>query len=619
MHGANRRKAWRRLLVVAVGGLVYVGVASAAPWTETPATQPASAVPPTQPVTAPSRITAITVYQANALVTREVSVPEKKGPVEVVVGPLPATTINSSLYSEGGDGLRVLTTRYRTRVVQENTADEVRKLEAQIKELHKDDQQVQRDIAAMEANLQLLSKLENFASTSAQQMTEKATLNADAVTAVTKYIMEQRTLRTKEVVMLQQRLQQNQEQAQFLQREMSKVAQGGDKTIREAVIVVDNDKGGAGKVRLNYLVSQASWRPNYKLRASKDPAKPEVSLEYLAAIYQQSGEDWTDVDMVLSTAQPLLNAAPPDLAMLEVGTNAPGKGVAVTVNGGTFNLKSELNRRQAEQFRQEAQVLSNSANKMDADRRFNDAAAYQQSDEILNPMEPQQMKMGKPGSGGGVVEGQSVTFHLDRRLSVPWRDDEQLIEVARLAMKPDYFYKAVPVLTPHVYRLANLTNDSKYVILPGEATSYLDTDFVGRASLPLVAIGEQFTAGFGVDPQLQVARQLVEKTRTIQGGNQVLKFDYRISVSSYKNEAVKLQLWDRLPHSETEAVNVTLLQTSREQSTDPEFVREQKPKNLLRWDMTVEPGMKGEKAASLSYQFKLEFAKDAAIGNFLSK
>lgn len=70
---------------------------------------------------AASRVTAVTVYQGNALVTRTVDVPEGKGLVEVVVTPLPAETIDSSLYTEGTDGLRVLSTRYRMRAVKEDT------------------------------------------------------------------------------------------------------------------------------------------------------------------------------------------------------------------------------------------------------------------------------------------------------------------------------------------------------------------------------------------------------------------------------------------------------------------------------------------------------------------
>ena len=51
-------------------------------------------------------------------------------------------------------------------------------------------------------------------------------------------------------------------------------------------------------------------------------------------------------------------------------------------------------------------------------------------------------------------------------------------------MNPTFYYKAVPVLTPHVFRLASLTNDTKYVLLPGEATMYEGKDFVGRMNLP---------------------------------------------------------------------------------------------------------------------------------------
>ena len=68
---------------------------------------------------------------------------------------------------------------------------------------------------------------------------------------------------------------------------------------------------------MHYLVDAASWRPQYKLRAGKEE-KDAVQVEYLAAVIQQTGEDWTNVDLILSTAQPMLNAAPPDLHMLEV-------------------------------------------------------------------------------------------------------------------------------------------------------------------------------------------------------------------------------------------------------------------------------------------------------------
>src|SRR5229473_3341176 len=123
--------------------------------------------------TATSHITNVTVYQSNALVTREVDVPEGVGSMELVITPLPPQTVNSSLYSEGTDGIRVLTTRYRMRPIKEDTREEVRKLEAQIKELALAAQKLQSEVQTIQHNMQLLTKLES-------SFTAKAAENSEA-------------------------------------------------------------------------------------------------------------------------------------------------------------------------------------------------------------------------------------------------------------------------------------------------------------------------------------------------------------------------------------------------------------------------------------------------------
>ena len=188
-----------------------------------------------------------------------------------------------------------------------------------------------------------------------------------------------------------------------------------------------------------------------------------------------------------------------------------------------------------------------------------DASAFEYSNELtLSRAEVLAKASKKGGDVSTRTDGPSVTFHLPNRLTIPSRMDEQVIEVTKLALAPKYYYKAVPVLNRHVYRLADLINKSGHILLPGEATMYQGTDFVGRMPMPLVAIGEEFTAGFGVDTQLQIQRQMVDQNRSQLGGNQVLSYNYRILVSSYKSEPVKLQLWDRLPKGETRKASPSL-------------------------------------------------------------
>src|SRR5437773_338304 len=136
------RAVFLMVMVCGLGGLVFA--------VKSPADPPVAAAPGAAPVAklvkaakdtptvvkiATSRVTAVTVYPNSALVTREVDVPEGRGVFEVAVSPLPPTTVNSSLYTEGTDGIRVLATRFRTRQLMEDTREEVRKAEAQLNEL----------------------------------------------------------------------------------------------------------------------------------------------------------------------------------------------------------------------------------------------------------------------------------------------------------------------------------------------------------------------------------------------------------------------------------------------------------------------------------------------------
>ena len=102
-------------------------------------------------------------------------------------------------------------------------------------------------------------------------------------------------------------------------------------------------------------------------------------------------------------------------------------------------------------------------------------------------------------------------------------------------------------------------------------------------------------------------------------GNQVLTFDYRILVNSYKTEPVRMQVWDRVPKAEAQAVAVSLVSQKPELSGDPLYLREERPKNLLRWDVTVQPTQNGEKALAIDYQYRLELDRQMHIGAVTAK
>src|ERR1019366_9307452 len=264
-----------------------------------------------------SRIDRVTVYPNSALVTREVDVPAGAGLVELVVSPMPDQIVPSTMYSEGGAGLRVMTTRFSTRQVLEDTSEERRKLEAEKEKYLVIASKIVSEMTSLQKNIDLLNKLES--------VTEKGKHTGDEVIAMAKYVMEQHIEKGNVLVALHEQKRLNDVQLQFNQRKMAELGHGGGRVEREAVVVVDREEGKGGVIRLNYLVGSVAWRPEYKVRAGK--ATEDVQLDYQANLMQHSGEEWNHVKMTLSTAQPMLNASPPDLCILQpmlVHRGAPG-------------------------------------------------------------------------------------------------------------------------------------------------------------------------------------------------------------------------------------------------------------------------------------------------------
>ena len=117
-------------------------------------------------------------------------------------------------------------------------------------------------------------------------------------------------------------------------------------------IVVLAQGDGTAELSLVYVVSNARWTPQYDLRASissdpvVDPAKKgtvdanaasSVVLHYRASISQSTGEDWSNVELTLSTASPQQGTNIPTLNPLwvsELPSGWPGPGVSIPVTQG---------------------------------------------------------------------------------------------------------------------------------------------------------------------------------------------------------------------------------------------------------------------------------------------
>lgn len=81
--------------------------------------------------------------------------------------------------------------------------------------------------------------------------------------------------------------------------------------------------GAEPRLRLSYVVMAARWWPVYTLRAEGRADRVQWMIEALVA--QLTGEDWSGVELALSTADLLFDARMPELPSLRMGRAQPAK------------------------------------------------------------------------------------------------------------------------------------------------------------------------------------------------------------------------------------------------------------------------------------------------------
>jgi uncharacterized protein (TIGR02231 family) len=178
----------------------------------------------------------------------------------------------------------------------------------------------------------------------------------------------------------------------------------------------------------------------------------------------------------------------------------------------------------------------------------------------------------------------------------------------------EFYFVAAPALSPQVFREAELRNTTEEDLLGGQASVYLDGRFVGRTELPTVARRQTFVVGFGADPQLRAARELIDRSSRIHGGNEVITARHRLSIENYKDHPAQVRLRGRIPYAGMgNQVRVTLGDMTDKLSDDALYERLEKPKGILRWDLEVAADASGEDARLVEFEYQVEFDRNLSL------
>lgn len=546
-------------------------------------------------------ISKVTVYRGQALVTRTIDVDLPPDASELTVGNLPAMIVPESIYAQTSDNTKVLSVRYRERAVMEDTRQEVKQLDAQIEAAKRKLKYATEEHTLNDQQWTMYENLKDFTLAAEKTDLNKGVLTYEPVQSLTELIEKKGTEYLERKLKLEDSIAECQKELELLERQRNEMVAGRSRTEREAILFISAPGGKRVHIELSYLVNGANWQQQYNLRAN--PQQSTVLIEYNAVVNQTSGENWDGVTLWLSTAEPTLIAAAPTLEAMLVGLSSPAQ--AQQVVEGLMPQSDQI--RQFQKSRRDYIKQGVAAN-----TELN-ALAIRNQMLFFNMDQRETQEFQQKIAEISRTEGVSVTYQLPDRLSLPSRSDQQLVSIASITAKADFTLVATPLLTDYVYLQADLLNASDTVLLPGSAGMFRNAEFVGRSQLPQVTIGQTFTAGFGIDSQVRVVRELEDKKTRIQGGNRIDTYDYRIALSNYKSTPVELQLLDRLPYTEDASIKIELEKTEPPLCQDSEYLRTARKKGILRWDLTVPANTVEANAMLVKYSFTMEYDRNMQI------
>lgn len=494
-------------------------------------------------------VTKATIHPYGATLQRQVRFQVPAGQHRVILSDLPEyTPIGSVRVSLDGARLGTVTLRDDALVPRDlpispelqDARAEVQWFEDEIAALKSRKQSVLLPVAASEAIATYLSQLgaregdgdiETLRQTARMIGEETSAARQAALEAR----MEARDL-TRQLTEMQEALDKALEKVAALER--------GEEAYLGLTAALTAETDGEAVLTLDYVIDDAQWVPVYDIHLTRD-GTPSLTLQRGAYVMQETGEDWTGIELLLSTARPLSQTEPsylhPQLRWIEEP--------------------------------QPVVVFS--------DRRAKAGAV---------PMEEPmaEMAVAAPVSQ---LDGISVTYGYPEPVDIASGADKLRLAFGEVTLEPEVFARAIPQLDETAYVMADFTNTSGEIILPsGSAFFYLDGQFTGTHSTKLIANGDEAEFSFGAIEGVRLTDTVLSRNEGDRGV--INKSNEKSEIREFLVENLTGKEWDlrlqgRVPYSEQEDLVIHW-----QARPEPQVKNVDGRRGILEWQVALAPQSK---------------------------
>ena len=525
-----------------------------------------------------SAISAVTVYLDRAVVTRSASIALSGGVSEVVFANLPETLNDQSLQvsGRGTATATILDVSVRQTYIDFTPNARVKELEDAIHELQKQGRGLDDHTAVLQAQTAMLDRMETALFAPPTKDVPRPDLNQ--LTSALTYLTEQKAKVIADHAVVDAQREELQTKLTTAQNQLNELRGAGSRAFKTVTVRVSAAQAGNLDLALTYTLPGASWVPNYDVRVLT--TEKAVEIGYFGLVRQNTGEDWKNVELTLSTARPALGGAAPVLAPWSVDVWGPRPQPLAYQNARRDELAAK------------ALAAPAVAGGINMQTLTGNAPALELKDAEL---------------AAATIEtgATSASFKIAAASSVASDNSPQRVPImsAKIAANPEYL--TVPKRQQTAFLTAKVVNSTDFPLLAGAMNVFLDGTFVATSHLRTVMAGEKFDLALGADEAISVKHRRVNKftedTGLTNSGKRVT-YEYLITLQNNKRTAQRVIVTDQVPVSRNEKIVVKPLlpETSELKPTD---------EGTLKWTLDLKPGEKRD----LTVKFAVEYPNDVNV------
>lgn len=334
------------------------------------------------------------------------------------------------------------------------------------------------------------------------------------------------------------------------------------------------DATTTGKIEINYLVNNAGWIPEYDLRATST-AEP-MNITYKARVFQNTGEDWDKVNLVLSTYDRNASISKPTAGIwrLDYTVNkvVPGRQIQYYSQNFASNTQME---------------------------------EFAEKEAAQNPNFTQTGASYVPYQNLSALNQNFTNVEFDVKLpySISSDGSQKLMVVMHEKMEAKFYHYMLPRANKYAFLQAKIGDWEELSLLPGKANIYFNHTIVGSLNIDPSALSDTMELTLGRDQSITAERKKIAEIdeKVGIGKRTVKKMTFQLTIRNNSHGEIDLTLEDLVPITQNEEIEIKVLKGSGAELNEDT--------GRLTWKLKMKPGQK----ELINFSYSVEHDKDKPV------